>query len=211
LPRKKLWLRNEIIFDESDIPVVPHFFWRSARKHYDADESVSAILMAGLAVESGVNEYASAWLHRMLGKNQTAAMKFLEESMDFRKTAELLWYVDAFKEKLKNDLNTVYNKRNKYAHMQTLKILGQMGEQEAEEKTTEGKLVRKVKFKDDEMFRMIVVIMNAEEDAWEILRKTELCMRGLFNKDESDYWKRLVWNIREEETTVQTQKPSTER
>ena len=72
-----------------------------------------------------------------------------------------------------------------------------MGEQEAEERTTEGKLVKKVKLKDDEMFRLIVVYMKAEEDAWEVLRKTELCLKGLFNKDESDYWKHLVWNIQE--------------
>lgn len=167
-----------------------------ARRHYDADEAISAILMVSLAVESGVNEYAAAWFHRKLGKDQSQAMQFLEESMDFRKTLELMWFVGAFKKELRDDLHTVYDSRNKYAHIQTLKILGKAGEEEIEERTSDGKTLRRVKFKDDEMSRLIVVAMRAEEDAWEMLRKTEQCLVRLFKVDESDYWKRLVWNLK---------------
>jgi len=194
MPMKKLWPQNEIIVEEADIPLVPRFFWRSSRRRYEADDSVSAILMMGLAVESGVNEYASAWLHRKFEKNMTEAMQFLEASMDFRKTVELMWYTGAFKKELKDDLHTVYDRRNKYAHIQTLKILGELGEYETEETTPDGKTVRKIKAKDDEVYRILLVNVKAEDDAFELLKKTELCMVRLFKMNESDYWKQLIWN-----------------
>jgi len=130
----------------------------SARTDYDDEESVSSILMAGLAVESGVNEYASAWLSKMFGKDQSEAMQFLEKSMDFRKTVECLGFVGAFKRQLRSDLHTVYDSRNKYVHMQTLKILDQLGEQVVKvRRSDDGKLLRTVKVKDDKMSAMVGV------------------------------------------------------
>jgi hypothetical protein len=197
MAESKLWPRNKIIADETDIPTIPHFFWRSARRDYEGGESVSAILMAGLAVESGVNEYASHWMHRMFGKEPAIAMKFLEEPpMNFRMTVKLLWFVGEFKEDLKDDLNAVYNSRNRYAHIQTSKILGKIGEEEVAFKDSEGKIVQKVKMKDDDFFRAVGVIANADAEAQRIIELTEQCMSRLFEKSKSDYWKRLVWNIK---------------
>jgi hypothetical protein len=193
--KRKLWARNEIITDEAFIPLVPRDFWLFARKAYESDglQEVSSILLAGLAVESGVNEYVSAWLYRKLGKDQIAAMKFLEDvSIDFRKLVELMWFIGAFSDSLKSDLHDVYNSRNKYAHMQVMKIVGNKGEVEFELRS-DGQVVKKLKAKEDEFMRSLLVMMNAAGDAYQILRKTELCLKGLFDKDESDYWRQLVW------------------
>jgi hypothetical protein len=153
--------------------------------------------MVCLAVESGVNEYASAWFHRNFGKNETQAMQFLESSMDFRKIVRLLWFVGVFTDELKRDLNWVYDGRRKYAHIQTLEIAGKIGEEEIEERTSDGKTRRRFKVKDDEVSRLDAVLMNAQEDAWEMIRKTEYCLVRLFKKDESDYWRKLVWNLKD--------------
>jgi hypothetical protein len=192
--KKELWARNEIITDETYVPPVPRDFWLFARRAYESDEmqEISAILLAGLAVESSVNEYASAWFHRKFGKDPTVAMKFLEDSIDFRRLVELLWFVGALSDSLKSELHAVYNSRNKYAHIQVMKILGEKGEEEIQYRTG-GQVVRKLKAKEDDLMRTIFIMMNAQEDAWQILRKTELCIRGLFDVDESDYWRELVW------------------
>jgi len=201
LPEKKLWPPNQFIVDETYIQPTPRFLWKVARQHYEKDDSLSAILMAGLAIESGVNEYASAWFNRKFGKEQTEGLAFLEASMDFRRTVELLWFVGAFTKELKDDLHKVYDSRNKYAHIQIMKIIKDTGEIEVQVKDSDGKPTRTIKFKEDEIFRMVGVIMNADDDAWEILKKTELCLERLFGKDESDYWKHLIWNIKEETKT----------
>lgn len=189
---KKLWPQNAIVDDETVIPALPRLFWILARGHYEAHQNISAILMAGLAVESGVNEYASAWLHKNLGKGRSEAMRFLENTMDFRKTVELLWFAGAFQKELRDDLHTVYDGRNKYAHIQSLKILGAMGEAEVQKMRPDGVFVRKVKVKDDEVVRRLGVLMKAEEEAWTLLEKTEHSLVRLFKIDESDYWKDLV-------------------
>jgi hypothetical protein len=176
------------------VPLVPRDFWLSARRAYESAEmdEISAILLAGLAVESSINEYASAWFRRKFGKDPTVTMKFLEDSIDFRRLVELLWFVGALSDSLKSDLHTVYNSRNKYAHIQVMKILGEKGEQEIQIRSG-GTVVKTIKAKEDEVMRMILVNLNAEEEAWQILRKTELCIEALFDIDKSDYWRELVW------------------
>jgi hypothetical protein len=195
LPRKvelaesKLWPKNQIVHDESILPLIPRFCWLWARKHFEANEHVSSILMAGLAVESGLNEYACIWMNRKFGIESPTAMKFLEESMDFRKTIELLSFVGAIEEGLDSALHSVYDSRNRYAHIQTSKILGKLGDEAAEIRDADGNVTAKITFKDEEVLRTVGILTNAGKDARIILEKAEYCLAHLF---ESDYWKRLL-------------------
>jgi hypothetical protein len=195
LAESKLWPKNQIIHDEFIIPLIPRFFWGWARNHFEANENVSSILMAGLSVESAVNQYASMWMHRRFGMELSSAMKFLEESMDFRKIVELLSFVGAIEDGLDSDLHSVYDSRNRYAHIQTSKILGKMGDEAAESRDADGQVTVRIPIKDEEVLRTFVVLANAGKDARVILEKTEYCIAHLF---ESDYWKRLLRNIKDE-------------
>jgi len=188
----KLWPKNKTIADDFRIPLIPRAFWLNARHHFENDFAVSAILMSGLAVESGINEYASMWMSRRFGMEQSSAMKFLEESMDFRKTVELLSFVGAIEEGLDSNLHSVYDSRNRYTHIQTSKILGKMADEVAELRDARGRVVVASTVKDEEVLRTHVVFANATLDARGILDKTEHCLAHLF---ETECWKQLLLNV----------------
>ena len=195
MQKRPLWIQNEIVGNWVDIPLVPRYYWLSARKAYEADDPIGAILLTGLAIESGVSEYAAAWFYRRFGKNITEAKKFLEDWMDFRKTVNLLWFIGSFRDELKDNLHDAYNDRVKYTHTKVIQILGDKGNLELVSYKTE-QAMPKIKVKDDENAKIDFLYMNAQEDAWNLLRKTEVCLRGLFNVKESDYWKILIWNVK---------------
>ena len=124
-------------------------------------------------------------------------MKFLEESMDFRKTVELLSFVGAIEEGLDSNLHSVYDSRNRYTHIQTSKILAKIfakisADEVAELRDARGRVVVASTVKDEEVLRTHVVFANATLDARGILDKTEYCLAHLF---ETECWKQLLLNV----------------
>ena len=202
MTENKLWPRNQIISDESLIPLLPRFFWRSARRHFEDDDPVSAIVMCGLSVESGVNEYAAQWMHRTFAIEPSEAVKVIE-CMDFRRSVKLLMRNGELSKRLKKELDSAYNSRNKYVHVLSAQILSDLGEQYVQTKNDKGQLVNAFKFKDNDFFRTLGVYMKADQDAPKIIEKTERCISGLFEIDNSDYWQRLVWGEKKDVRTAE--------
>jgi len=191
LEESKLWPRNQIITDESRVPCIPRFFWLEARQHFESGYPVSAILMSGLAVESGVTEYASQWMHKAFEIELSEAVKILECTM-FRRIVGLLCRKEELAKDLRNDLYEIYDKRNEFVHVQTSQILGSFGEEKLEVKDGTGKVLTRMKVKDDDLFKAVGVQMNAEDEARKTLQLTEQCILRLFDIDR--YWKRFLWN-----------------
>lgn len=191
----RLWPKNKIITDDFRIPLISRAFWLTARKHFEDEDAISAILMAGLAVESGVNEYASMWMHRKFEIEQNSAMEFLEESMDFRKTIELLSSTKAIEQDLKKALHTVYNSRNRYSHIRTSEILRTMAGVEVQIRDAEGIVTGKIPVS-DEVIKSFFVRIRAEQDARSILEKAEYCLSHLF---ETERWKHLLLGTKQGE------------
>jgi hypothetical protein len=81
--------------------------------------------------------------------------QLLLDSMDFRRTAELLSFAGVFKEELKNDLHAVYDSRNKYVHIQTLKILGKKRDDEIQQVSPQGVPLRIEIIGDDRWMTLI--------------------------------------------------------
>jgi hypothetical protein len=137
--------------------------------------------MTSLAVESAVNEYASTWLQSNFRKDRGESMEFLEKSMDFRRTVELLEFVGVLGKELGDELQDIYTRRNHYSHILSSKILGKTArETDIHEMTAEGTLLRKLKIKNSDVATMLVIYREAQENARELLRKTELSLAQLF-------------------------------
>jgi hypothetical protein len=126
----------------------------------------------------------------------------LLEGMMFRQTVNMLRRKGELPKRLTKDLNRIYNKRNKYVHIQSSAILNNLGEEQVEFKNDKGKVVQTTKVKDYDLLKSAAVLANADDEAPPIIKLTEECLNGLFEINKSGYWKRLVWGLTEQNADV---------
>jgi len=112
-------------------------------------------------------------------KLEARMIQFLER-LDFRQGVIFLKELGHLDEKLSDELNGFYDKRNWYSHLRFSAIIGEGGEEEVDVRDEEGQIIGKEKIRDNQILATAIVQERAREHALEALQFVEAAFDRMF-------------------------------